>query len=55
MNFGSIYSISWWGDTNAPNGWGIVYPYDADGSTFTVDTTLITVDSTQFTADQTTY
>ena len=55
MSYGAIYSVSYWGNVNEANGWGIVYPFDADGSTFTVDTTLITVDSTQFTADQTTY
>jgi len=26
MNFGEIYSVSWWGDTNAANGWGNIYP-----------------------------
>ena len=55
MGFGSIYKISLWGDVNASNGWGIIYPFDADGSALTVDTTLITSDTTQFTADATQY
>ena len=53
MSYGSIYPISWWGDVNATNGWGSVYPFDADGSPFTADTTKITADTIQFTADAT--
>ncbi len=55
MSYGSIYPISWWGNVNEANGWGIVYPFDADGSNFTADTTLETADTTQFTADATEY
>lgn len=53
MGYGSIYPVSWWGAVNALNAWGIIYPFDADGSTFTADTTKITSDTTQFTADAT--
>ena len=49
--YGSSYTVSWWGDVNAPNGWGWVYPFDAEGSFVTADSTLFTADSTFFTAD----
>ena len=49
--YGSSYTVSWWGDVNSPNGWGSVYPFDAEGSCPTVDTTLFTADSDFFTAD----
>ena len=55
MGFGQIYTVSWWGDTNAPSGWGAIYPFNADGGILSVDTTLITADATNFTADQTTF
>ena len=53
MSWGSIYSVSWWGNTNEANGWGIVYPFDADKSYFTADTTLVTSDTTLYKADAT--
>ena len=53
MNFGEIYPVSWWGDTNAANGWGIIYPFNADGSAFTTDSTLFTTDTTLYTTDKT--
>jgi len=55
MSFGSIYAVSWFGNTNEANGWGIIYPFDADGSYFRADTTLETADTTLFTADKTIY
>ena len=55
MNWGSIYPVSWWGNVNEANGWGIDYPFDADGSLLTVDTTLILADTTQYKADATEY
>jgi len=55
MGFGSIYPLSWWGNVNEANGWGIVYPFDADGSLLTVDATLILADTTQYKADATEY
>ena len=36
MSYGSIYPLSWWGNANEANGWGIVYPTNAGGSTLTV-------------------
>ena len=53
MSYGSIYDISWFGDVNAPNGWGSIYPFDADGSIFTSDTTLVLADTTEYTSDKT--
>lgn len=50
-----IYDDSWWGDVNASNGWGSIYPFDADGSYFRADTTLVFADTTVYTADQTIY
>jgi len=55
MNFGEIYPVSWWGDTNAANGWGIIYPFNAEGTIFSVDTNLETSDTTQYKADATQY
>tara|TARA_R110000796_G_scaffold41959_5_gene104014 strand:+ start:51 stop:218 length:168 start_codon:yes stop_codon:yes gene_type:complete len=55
MSYGAIYPVSWWGNVNEANGWGIVYPFDADGSLLTVDTTLILADTTQYKADATEY
>ena len=55
MSFGSIYDESWFGNVNEANGWGIIYPYDADGSFLRVDSTLETVDDTLITADKTIY
>ena len=37
------------------NGWGYIYPFDADGSHLTVDTTLFTADSSTLTVDATVY
>jgi len=53
MSYGAIYPVSYWGNTNEANGWGIVYPFNADGSFFTADTTKETADTTLFTADAT--
>ena len=53
MSYGAIYSVSWWGNVNEANGWGIVYPFDSDGSFFTVDTNVMTSDTTQYKADAT--
>jgi len=55
MNFGVIYPVSWWGQVNAANSWGIIYPFDADGSLFSADTNLETSDTTQYKADATQY
>jgi len=55
MSFGSIYAVSWFGNTNEANGWGIIYPFDADGSYFRADTTDETADTTLYTADKTLY
>lgn len=55
ISWGKIYESSWFGNTDEPNGWGIIYPFDADGSTFRADTTLVLADTNQYTADQTQY
>ena len=55
INWGISYQSSWFGNTDEANGWGIVYPFDADGSLLSVDTTLILADSTQYTTDQNRY
>ncbi len=55
MSFGSIYDESWFGNVNEANGWGIIYPFDADGSFLRVDTTRETVDDTTITVDKTLY
>lgn len=53
MSYGAIYPESWWGSANEPNGWGIVYPTNAGGSTLSVDSTGFKADSTTITADAT--
>ena len=55
MSFGSIYSISWFGNANAANGWGSIYPFNSDGSFLLADTTLIKADTTQFKTDANEY
>jgi len=49
--YGSIYPVSWWGETNEPNGWGSIYPFNAGGSILTADITTITADTDRFNAD----
>lgn len=53
MSYGAIYPLSWWGSANEADGWGLVYPVNAGGSTLTVDATNIKADTTQTTADAT--
>ena len=50
MSFGFIYRLSWFGDVNEDNdsGWGSAYPFDADGSFLTADTTKMTADTTEY-------
>ncbi len=55
IDWGIVYESSWFGEVNAANGWGIIYPFDADGSTFRADTTLVLADTNQYTSDQTQY
>ena len=55
MSFGTIYEVSNFGNTNEANGWGSIYPFDADGSFLTADTTKELVDDTSVTADKTVY
>tara|TARA_B100001057_G_C22515339_1_gene819636 strand:- start:209 stop:376 length:168 start_codon:yes stop_codon:yes gene_type:complete len=55
MSYGTIYEDSFFGNTNEANGWGIIYPFDADGSFLRVDTTLETADDTSITSDATVY
>tara|TARA_R100001509_G_C4697605_1_gene158951 strand:+ start:11 stop:178 length:168 start_codon:yes stop_codon:yes gene_type:complete len=55
MSFGTIYEVSFFGNTNETNGWGSIYPFDADGSFLSVDTTLERVDDTLLTVDKTIY
>lgn len=55
IGWGNSYEVSWFGDVNSANGWGNIYPFDADGSFFRVDTNFISADNNQYTADQTQY
>ena len=50
-----VVQESWWGNVNEANGWGIVYPFDIDGSWLRVDTINETSDVTYITSDQTIY
>lgn len=51
MSYGKSYSLSWWGDVNAANGWGSIYPFDADGSLVSLDSNQYTTDTTLLTTD----
>ena len=53
MSWGAIYSVSWWGNANEANGWGIVYPLTAGGSYLRADNTSILADTTIYKADAT--
>ena len=55
IDWGIVYESSWFGEVNAENGWGSIYPFDADGSRLSVDTTVLLADSTQYKASQTQY
>jgi len=48
INWGRIYSSSWFGNVNELNSWGIVYPFDAP-------TILVFADTTKLTSDLITY
>jgi hypothetical protein len=51
INWGKLYSESWWGSVNEANSWGIIYPESAEGSNVYADTTSFTSDTTSLTAD----
>jgi hypothetical protein len=53
MNWGSIYAVSWFGNSNEANGWGYLYPANADGSYLRADTTLYRADTNTIKADAT--
>ena len=59
MSWGAIYAVSWWGNTNedvgVSNGWGSIYPFNADASYLRADTILIKADSISYKADATQY
>ena len=55
IGWGIIYQVSWFGNTNEANGWGSIYPFDADGSFLRADTTSIMSDTTIYKADATQY
>ena len=43
ISWGKSYEQSWWGNVNEANSWGIVYPYDAEGSNLTADSFLVSI------------
>jgi len=55
IGWGNSYEVSWFGEVNASNGWGSIYPFDADGSFLRVSTTLESSDNRYITTDQTKY
>tara|TARA_R110002126_G_scaffold283741_1_gene433078 strand:+ start:1457 stop:1648 length:192 start_codon:yes stop_codon:yes gene_type:complete len=55
ISWGKSYEQSWWGNVNEANSWGIVYPYDAEGSNLTADSFLVRVSNFFLTADKTKY
>jgi len=55
IGWGEVYEVSWFGNVNESNDWGIAYPFNADKSFLRVDTNLISADTNQYTSDQTQY
>lgn len=53
IGWGETYDVSWAGNVNEANSWGIIYPFNFDGSFLKADTNLISADSTQYKADAT--
>tara|TARA_S200002703_G_scaffold120772_1_gene106602 strand:+ start:40 stop:243 length:204 start_codon:yes stop_codon:yes gene_type:complete len=53
IGWGESYDSSWFGNVNETNSWGIIYPFNVDGSFILADTNLINADSTQYKADAT--
>jgi len=55
IGWGEVYEVSWFGNVNESNDWGIAYPFNADGSFLRVDTIMESSDVTYITTDQTKY
>tara|TARA_R110000868_G_scaffold151828_1_gene376399 strand:+ start:411 stop:602 length:192 start_codon:yes stop_codon:yes gene_type:complete len=55
IGWGEVNEISWFGNVNEENSWGIVYPFNSDGSFLRVDTIMESSDVTYITTDQTKY
>lgn len=53
ISWGKTYEVSWAGNVNEANSWGIIYPFNFDGGFLNADTNLISADSTQYKADAT--
>tara|TARA_B110000285_G_scaffold203670_1_gene239961 strand:+ start:5805 stop:6683 length:879 start_codon:yes stop_codon:yes gene_type:complete len=51
INWGKSYSESEWGNVNELNSWGIIYPFNAEGSTVTGDSLLFSADDSDITVD----
>jgi len=53
ISWGEVYDDVWAGNVNEANNWGIIYPFNFDGSLLTADTTLVFADNTNIKADAT--
>jgi len=53
IGWGKTYEVANAGNVNEANNWGIIYPFNFDGSTFDVSTSAVTADNNLYTADQT--
>ena len=53
IGWGKTYEACWAGNVNESNSWGIIYPFNFDGSLLNSDTNLISSDSIQYRADAT--
>lgn len=53
IGWGDTYDNSWAGNVNEANSWGIIYPFNFEGSLLLADTTLIKADNTSIKADAT--
>lgn len=53
VGFGEIYKVTWFGNVNESNGWGIIYPIIAKGSRLLASIVEFFSDSINVSSDQT--
>jgi len=53
IGWGKTYEVSWAGNVNETNNWGLIYPFNFEGGLLLADSNLINADTTQYKADAT--
>lgn len=53
IGWGETYEIVYAGNVNEANYWGYIYPFNFDGSVFSIDSSIVKADNTKYTTDQT--